>query len=198
MKKIFKILALTLIMTALAGCSASKTEAMTTYKENMDIFFSNVKSLNDAINSIDTTQEGFEETLLIYLDQLDKTFSQMAAMDVPSDFRGVKELAEDATKNMSLAVEDFHRAYEGEFDSEAESNAYTAYRKANVELQYIIEILHGAKVEDLFNMSNSPQVDGAVSGGETEVEGTEETVEEISEEYEEEPQDDFYEGVEME
>lgn len=155
MNKIKIIISNILLLLLLAGCSNMQGPDKETYKENMNQFFSNISTLNDAINELDTSSEGYIDTLMTYLDQLNQTFSQMSKLEVPDGFDGVTELAEDASKNMTEAVEKYHTAFEGEeYRDDISQRAYVLYSKACTEIQYIIRILHGEKYENLTVQTN--------------------------------------------
>ena len=110
----------------------------------MDNFFLEVETIHNTMNSIDPESETALDELFECLDDLDLLFASMAELEVPSDFSNVEELADEASENMTLAVENYHNAY-----SNDSYNAYTAgtaneyYARANKRLQYIIDILHG-------------------------------------------------------
>lgn len=138
------------ISVILCGCGSSSE--INNYKANMEVVFKNVSQIDSAINNIDSSQEGSCSTLLSYLDGLDSTFTQMANLDVPDGYPYVKELAVDASKNMSEAVSDYHLLLEAEeYNEMTEAEADALYKKANLELQYMIRILHGESYEDIIS-----------------------------------------------
>ena len=117
----------------------------------MNQFFENVRIFDSSINAIDPNDENAPAALLSLLDSMNTSFEQMAALEVPSGFPGVDELADEASRYMSEAVSCYHQAYEGEsFDATAAEMAYYNYECANVRLQYIISILHGNIPEEIF------------------------------------------------
>lgn len=142
------VLLLMIISISLCGCSSSSD--INSYKANMEVVFKNVSQIDDAINNIDTSNGDYCTTLLSYLDALNATFSQMSELNVPEGFPYVKELAVDASKNMAEAVDDYHLLLEAdEYNELTEAEADTLYKKANLELQYMIRILHGESYEDI-------------------------------------------------
>lgn len=149
-KLIASILIISLVF-GITGCSLGTSgNKLNQYKEDMTSFFESVSDINDKMNSIDTENEGYKTELLIYLDQLNILFEEMAGYDVPSNFVGVKELSEDASKNMSLAVNLYHSAYGEDFYNEDQAKeAYIYYVKASHEIQYILRVLHGEQYEDI-------------------------------------------------
>lgn len=143
---LFPLLFLILFLT---GCG--KDKAVETYRTNMTQFFENVQTINDAINQLDPNDENIGDQLLPLLDSLDKSFSQMASLEVPDGFPGVKDLATDASKYMTEAVSYYHQAYNGEeYDKTSADIAYQNYQFANKRLQYIVQILHGDIPEEIF------------------------------------------------
>ena len=128
---LFPVLLLTLFLT---GCG--KDKAVETYRANMTQFFENVQTINDAINQLDPNDENVGDQLLPLLDNLDKSFSQMASLEVPEGFPGVADLATDASKYMTEAVSYYHQAYSGEeYDKTSADIAYQNYQFANKRLQ---------------------------------------------------------------
>ena len=143
---LFPVLLLALFLT---GCG--KDKAVENYRANMTQFFENVQTINDAINQLDPNDENVGEELLPLLDSLDKSFSQMASLEVPDGFPGVSDLATDASKYMTEAVSYYHQAYGGEeYDKTSADIAYQNYQFANKRLQYIVQILHGDIPEEIF------------------------------------------------
>ncbi len=143
---LFLVLLLTLVLT---GCG--KDKAVENYRANMTQFFENIQTINDAINQLDPNDENVGDQLLPLLDSLDKSFSQMASLEVPDGFPGVADLAADASKYMTEAVSCYHQAYSGEeYDKTSADIAYQNYQFANKRLQYIVQILHGDIPEEIF------------------------------------------------
>lgn len=137
------------VLLMLTGCGKNKDIEI--YKTNMTQFFENISILNDSINNLDPESENVSQELLPLLDSLEQSFTQMASLEVPEDFPGVAELAQDADKYMTEAVSYYHQAYEnGEYDKTAADIAYQNYQVANKRLQYIIQILHGDIPEEIF------------------------------------------------
>lgn len=137
----------------LSGCGKEDT-SINSYKENMTQFFDNMKVLDEAINSLDPSNPNTPTQLLSYLDSMQTSFHQMAALDVPKQFVGIKEISEDACKYMDEAVSCYHKAYEGDYyDANMADIAYQNYVIANGRIQYIVQILHGDIPEELFKQS---------------------------------------------
>ena len=167
---LFPMLFLTLFLT---GCG--KDKAVEAYRANMTQFFENVQTINDAINQLDPNDENIGDQLLPLLDSLDKSFSQMASLEVPDGFPGVADLATDASKYMTEAVSYYHQAYNGEeYDKTSADIAYQNYQFANKRLQYIVQILHGDVPKEIFTCdedgsdgSTAPSADESIEDAST-------------------------------
>lgn len=147
-----RILSLMILMALTIPLSAcGKNQEIEVYKANMTQFFENIQTIDSAINQLDPNAETVSTDLLSLLDSLDKSFQQMASLEVPDGFPGVAELSQDASKYMSEAVSYYHQAYDsGEYDKTSADIAYQNYEIANKRLQYIIQILHGDIPEEIF------------------------------------------------
>lgn len=145
-KKLLTLLLATCFTLSITGCGEDKE--LTEYKEKMDSFFSEIEIIHNKMNTIDHESEDALADLFECLDELDSQFATMAAIEVPDEFSSLENLADEASENMSLAVENYHNAYST--DSYNEYTAATAdeyYARANKRLQYMIDILHGKMPE---------------------------------------------------
>ena len=137
---------ITLFMT---GCK--NNPELDAYKANMEQFFENIKVFDSAINSIDPLAETASSDLLNILDSMETSFSQMASLEVPDNFPGVEDLADEASSYMTEAVSCYHQAFEGEsYNASMADVAKQNYDRANVRIQYIISILHGEIPEEIY------------------------------------------------
>lgn len=142
MKNIRSLCLIVLCILFVTGCG--KDEALDEYKTNMETFFSNISEINDNMNAIDVSDEGYVSNLLEYLDSLNEEVEWMSQLEVPEEFSAVDTLADEAYENMSQAVSYYHMAYEAkEYDENMEAAAHEYYDRANKIIQYIITILHG-------------------------------------------------------
>ena len=142
LKKLRNLCLLCSCVLFLTGCG--KDEALDEYQANMETFFNDIAEINDNMNAIDVTGDGYIDELLDYLDALDEEVAWMAELEVPEEFSAVDSLADQASENMSQAVSYYHLAYEGEeYNVDMESAASEYYDRANTIIQYIITILHG-------------------------------------------------------
>lgn len=125
------------------GCGSTDAE-LDAYKTEMETFFTQVADLNDGINEIDASSETANEDMLAYLDQLNTAFSDMASYTVPDEFAAVTNLATEASENMNKAVNLYHDVLGSEtFNENTAEAAHEYYERANIRIQYIIQILHG-------------------------------------------------------
>lgn len=139
----YKIIGICLFLTlTLTACG--EDEALNTYLEDMNTFFSKAAEYNEKMNAIDRDSDTAVVELLGYLDALEEDIAWMAELEVPEQFSAAESLADEASDNMKQAVELFHKAYEGEyFDDGTAQAAIEYYNRTNIRIQYIITILHG-------------------------------------------------------
>ena len=141
-KKLLTLLLAACFSLSITGCGEDKE--LTKYKDEMDTFFSEIEVIHNKMNSIDPESETALDELFQCLDELDAEFASMAELKVPDEFSSLESLADEASENMTLAVENYHNAYS--VDSYNEYTATTAdeyYARANKRIQYMIDILHG-------------------------------------------------------
>ena len=138
----------------LGGCG--NKEALDTYKANMNQFFENIKAFDASINAIDPESATAVSELLTLLDSMDRSFAQMASLEVPDGFPGVEQLADEASEYMSEAVSYYHQAFEGEaYDPSLADVAKQNYDRANLRIQYIVSILHGDIPEEIYTYEDT-------------------------------------------
>lgn len=145
-KKLLTLLLASCFALSITGCGEDKDLAK--YKDQMDAFFAEVEIIHTKMNTIDPESETALDELFECLDDLDTQFTAMAKLEVPEEFSSLESLADEASENMTLAVENYHDAYST--DSYNEYTAATAdeyYTRANKRLQYMIDILHGKMPE---------------------------------------------------
>ena len=136
------IIALCLAVMLLTGCG-SNTEEIEKYRTDMDNILSQIASVDSELNSLDPENEQSMNMLLLNLDKLDGLFKQMSELDYPEGFEQIKKLSVDASNDMSMSVARFHDAYDGEYNEEAQSEAYDLYQDANQKLRVLIQVLRG-------------------------------------------------------
>lgn len=131
----------------LAGCGESKE--LKEFRTGFDSFCTDVAEIDASINGIDATAEDSALTLLMLLDELDLKFQELAELPIPKEFSYLEELADEASENMTLAVENYHHAYEADpYDASSADIASQYYERAYKRVRYMITFLHGDVPDD--------------------------------------------------
>ena len=147
LKKYILIFSLLLCMIFFAGCG--EKEELTTFKEEMNNFYTEVSAIESAINSIDEQSENAVSTLLINLEQMSAQFQQLAELEVPEEFISVEALADDAADYMYEAVRLYGEAYEEDYVSDSLIRAAADnYDSAMKRINYIAVLLQGEIPEE--------------------------------------------------
>ncbi|MBR0172604.1 MAG: hypothetical protein IJQ21_07415 [Lachnospiraceae bacterium] len=141
--RIWRLLTVFLLLTALTGCKSARVRELEEYRLNMSRFFENVTAYDKTINAIDPNAEHASEELLRNLDGLNAEFTTMASYPIPDDFASVSEITQDAASSMSRAVALYHEAYTGTFDAVKAAEARSHYLRAGKCVQIIVQVLHG-------------------------------------------------------
>lgn len=144
-KIISLLLTISLVAVFTTGCGNSKKEA---FEKDFIEFTDKVAEINTNINSIDSTSESAPAELLAQLDELNKLFTDMAAMEFPAEYDYLYDLATESGQFMNEAVTNYHAAFEGEYyDSETAALASSSYDKACKRLNYMITFMRGETPE---------------------------------------------------
>lgn len=146
-----KLLAITAgILTALTLTACGKNPQLTQFKEEIDAFCTEISDIDTEINNVDAQSDNATEELLGYLDQLDASFKDFAALDFPTEFDYLESLADEASSYMTTAVESYHEAYSnGGYNQLTADYAKENYARAYKRIQIIITFLHGEQPEDV-------------------------------------------------
>lgn len=145
--KLYILLTTLLFAFLLVGCSESKE--LKEFRTAFDTFCTDVADLDDSINAIDAAAEDAPAQLLTMLDELDVKFQELAALKIPQEFSYMENLADEASENMTLAVENYHTAFESEYyDSYTANIASQYYERAYKRIQYMITFMHGDVPDD--------------------------------------------------
>ena len=165
MKK--KVLTLTAgILTALLLTACGKDPGLTQFKEEIDAFCTEISDIDTAINNVDAQSDNATEELLGYLDELDASFQDFAALDFPSEFDYLESLADEASEYMTKAVESYHDAYSnGGYNQVTADYAKENYARAYKRIQIIITFLHGEQPEDV-NLTTTEETTTSASSAE--------------------------------
>ncbi len=141
---LLSVLSAVLTLFLLAGCGESKELAE--FRTSFEAFCSDVAGIDASINSIDATADDAVPSLLALFDELDVKFQELAA---PEEFAYMEDLADEASENMTLAIENYHLAYEAEiYDASAAGIASQYYERAYKRIQYMITFMHGEVPDD--------------------------------------------------
>jgi hypothetical protein len=114
----------------------------------MDEYLKQIHFYDEAINAIDPQSDTAVDDLLNYLNGIATLISQLAVIDVPSEYQGIHELALEASEFMEDVLRLFGEAFAGEFyDDELGETANDYYQRVNLRLRYIAAILQGEDVD---------------------------------------------------
>jgi len=146
-KRISKYLSGVLVLAFLAiagtGCGKQADPKLESYKESMTEFYNKLSEYDSSINSIDPDSETAGDELLGVLDEMNQTYQNMAAIEIPDEFSGISDIAVEAADYMDKANEFYHQAYDGDFDSDSEMLAAQYYQRANDRVLIMLQVLHG-------------------------------------------------------
>ncbi len=142
-KVLSKVMTIALLATTIAGCGKQADPKLESYKESMTEFYNKLAEYDSSINSIDPDSETAGDDLLVVLDEMNETYKNMAAIEIPEEFSGISDIAVEAADYMDKANEFYHQAYDGDFDSDSEMLASQYYQRANDRVLIMLQVLHG-------------------------------------------------------
>lgn len=132
-----------LIFGMLTACG-KKDEALETYYNEMNQFTDEVTALKDNMEMVDLNQPDAVSEMLSYLDEMENQFRILSEIEVPNQFAGNENLADEAYSYMQTAVSMYHEFYD---DSESSLSVAEAaaenYARAMKRLEYISVFLKG-------------------------------------------------------
>lgn len=143
-KALCMVLLFLLLCSFVTGCGKTSDQQITNFMNNMNTFYDKVSAKNDAINAIDPNANDSADQLLALLDGMNEDFVWLDSIPVPNEYGAVDQFANEAMQYMTEAVKLYHQAFEG--DSNYENILIAArenYRRANVRISYISDILQG-------------------------------------------------------
>lgn len=146
-KKLLLLITAMSLVFSLTACGEDPELAK--FKTEIENFCDAVAEIDEGINSIDITQEGYREQLLDYLDKAEDEFKKLANISIPEEFSYIEELVQGASEDMTQAVAQFHEAFGPDSYNEYTfeyANEY--YQRAYKRLTYIITLLHGEIPDD--------------------------------------------------
>ena len=138
-------------LLALSACSAPEKDsaALTDFRNTVDSFCEEVSAIDADINASGDTEN--TEKVLTDLDSLKQAFSDFAAVDFPSDYDYLENLADEASDYMNTAVDSYHQAFEAETKEALEAKydyAKENYSRAYKRIKVIVSFLNGETSED--------------------------------------------------
>jgi hypothetical protein len=146
-KKVHIFLSILFLLPILTSCK--QDEELVVFRNKVDTFCVDISNIDTAINDIDPNSETAIDELLGYLDELDLTFQQFAAITFPDEFDYLQELAVESSQNMTDAVNSYHEAYSnGSYNEYTAAYAQEYYSRAYKRIQIIITFLHGEEPDD--------------------------------------------------
>lgn len=123
---------------------------LTRFRKSMDDFCTKISKIDTSINNIDAQSENAVSELLGYLDELDKTFRDFAALDFPAEFDYLEEVADESSEYMTKAVSSYHEAYgSGTYNESVAEYAKQNYSRSYKRIQIIIAFLHGEQPDNV-------------------------------------------------
>lgn len=148
LKKKF-LLVVTALTLAFSLTACGEDPELAKFKTEMENFCQAIAEIDEGMNNIDVTAEGYREELLEYLDKAEDEFRKLGSISIPEEFAYIEELVQGASEDMITAVEQFHEAFGVDSYNEYTfeyANEY--YQRAYKRLTYIITLLHGEIPED--------------------------------------------------
>ncbi|MBR6238597.1 MAG: hypothetical protein IKQ83_06105 [Lachnospiraceae bacterium] len=172
MKRVTTTLFIAAVCMVFAGCGKSSKE-LDEYYDSMNDFTTEITTIKDNMESIDTSSETATMELLGYLDQLEEQFRILSEIKVPKEFASNEQLADEAYEYMQEAVSLYHEYHD---DPESDMSVFDAacenYSRAMKRVGYISSILKGEMPEgDDIDVIEEDNTDfEPVTGDESEVE----------------------------
>ncbi len=142
-KDSIKIITVLLMGVVLLGCGKTDDAELEAYKASMTEFYDKLAYYNSSINAIDPDSETCKQELLGYLDEMNATYTEMAAVQIPDQFSAISDIAVESADYMQKATEFYHMAYDNEFDEDSEMLASQYYERANNRAMIMLQVLHG-------------------------------------------------------
>lgn len=131
----------------LTGCAAGSqsTEALRSYRTEMEGLFSDLENVQSTIDGIDASADNADELLVQAIDEMSAACSKAAAAEAPAGYEVVQERAEHAAAMMGQASSEFHTAFEAEtMDQDAYDAAMEYYKSACSDIQSMISGLQNS------------------------------------------------------
>lgn len=143
-----------LILMALIGLTAcgndgQTAEELSAYRTEMETFFTDLETAQNAIEAIDAGDDSAETDLLTQVDAISVSCAAIAAVDPPSGYEEVQTTAEHAAAMMGQASSGFHHAFEStDLDQDSYDAAMEYYKAAGNDIQAMIVMLQNSFDEE--------------------------------------------------
>lgn len=160
---VFAALLLVFSALLLSGCGSEKAEELEAYRKKMDGFFTTLSDCSDQMSAIDPSSDTASDDLLTIIDRISNACMDAAAVEAPAEYRTVQEMAVSANESMTEAKENFHKAFEGDFDEDAYNKGMTAYDDANEKIRSMISYLHGEETDSSSSIAPEEEIPSAES-----------------------------------
>lgn len=130
------------LMLSGCGSSSQSVEELSSYRTEMEEFFTELESAQNAINGIDASDESAEEALYNAIDGMSTACTRISETEPPAGYESIQEAAAHAAMMMGQAASGFREAFDGEsFDQNAYDAAMEYYKAAGNDIQLMIEAL---------------------------------------------------------
>lgn len=143
MKRNVLLLLCIVCIASLSACG-KKDEALEKYFDEMNSFTDEVTSIKESMELVDTSNSESVTEMLLLLDDMESQFKILSDMEVPSQFAGNENLADEAYDYMHTAVGMYHEFYDDPESSMSIAEAAAEnYARAMKRLEYISVFLKG-------------------------------------------------------
>lgn len=139
------------VLLSLTGCGSDRqtVEELAAYRTEMETFFQELQTAQNAMESIDTASDTAEEDLLAQVDAISTSCAAIAAIEPPNGLEEVQSTAEHAAMMMGQASSGFHDAFEStDLDQDAYDAAMEYYKAAGNDIQEMILMLQNSFGEE--------------------------------------------------
>lgn len=148
------------VILSACGAANDNSAELIDFRQKVDTFCTSIATADSNINAVNTEVEGYEQSILTELDNLDVSFREFAALDFPSDYDYLEALAKEASSYMDTAVENYHDVFENEYSATDLESKYTYasenYNRAYKRIQIIVSFLNG-EISDGVTVTNNQQ-----------------------------------------
>lgn len=124
--------------------ACGKDKELENYNKEIALFNENVSGIVADMNQIDTSSDEAQADLLSCLDSMKTEFERLAELEVPSKFKSVESLADEASSYMTESVSLYHEVFEAEDVLEEKAEAANEnYNRAMERISLISTLLKG-------------------------------------------------------